>query len=298
MRIAHLSDPHLLSLAGARARDFASKRWIGGLNLLLGRARLHPGEVFDAMVDDLNRRDIDHVVCTGDVTNVALPGEFTHARQRFDRLRLGCAGVTVIPGNHDAYVSAGVALFAEHFAPYCASDPGWEHAGGARWPIVRVRGDVAIVGLSTALQTPWFTAWGRLGADQIARAERVLADPRLAGRFRLIAIHHPPAGPPARHRRHGLRDGVDLRAALARAGADLVVHGHEHRHLRAQAAGPDGRAIPVHGVPAATYAGPNAALRACYRVYELSAGAGVAAEQVLTWDPASRAFEPREGGAK
>ncbi|RMH43148.1 MAG: metallophosphoesterase, partial [Deltaproteobacteria bacterium] len=264
MRIAHISDPHLLSFDGARLRDFLSKRWIGGLNLVTNRAREHSAEVFDALVDDLNAAGVDHVVCTGDVTNVALPGEFRFARERFDRIAAGPRDTTVIPGNHDAYVDAGVSLFAELFGDFCASDPGWDHGD---WPLVRVRGPVAIVGVTTALQTPWFTAWGRVGDDQLARLRGVLSDPRLAGRFRIVAIHHPPAGRYARHRRHGLRDGDAFCAVLAELGADLVLHGHEHRDLRADIPRPDGAPIPVLGVRSATYAGRRASHRAGYTIY-------------------------------
>ena len=292
MRIAHLSDPHLLSLEGARVRDFLSKRWIGGLNLLANRARAHRPEVFDAMVDDINAAGVDHVVCTGDLTNVALPGELARARAHLDRLALGPARVTVVPGNHDAYVQAGVRLFAEQLGDYCAPDEGWAWPDGARWPVVRVRGPVAIVGVSTSRQTPWFTAWGELGAAQLERLERALGDARLAGRFRLLAIHHPPAGAAAAHWRHGLRDRAALAEVLGRVGAELVLHGHEHLDLRAELAGPGGRAIPVRGIPSATYAGHRAAERAAYRIYTVGDEASGAGEELRVWRRDGGGFSP------
>ncbi len=72
MRIAHLSDVHLLSLDGTRVRDLLNKRCAGGMNLILTRGRHHKPYVFDALVDDLNAQGIDEVVCTGDITNLAL----------------------------------------------------------------------------------------------------------------------------------------------------------------------------------------------------------------------------------
>src|SRR5262249_47097403 len=176
--------------------DLANKRWIGAMNLLSNRSRHYHVDAFDDMVSDLNASGVDHVLCTGDVTNLALRREFEFARARFDRLALGPLGVTVIPGNHDAYVAEGVPLFAELFGEFHASDPGWawqpEDAVGddddLRWPIVRIRGDVALIGTSTSRATPWFTAYGRLGAGQLARLRRVLVDPRLAGKVRVVAI--------------------------------------------------------------------------------------------------------------
>jgi 3',5'-cyclic AMP phosphodiesterase CpdA len=95
MRLAHCSDLHLLSLDGVRALDYLNKRWIGRMNLITSRSRHYHTAAFDDMVEDLNAQQIDHLICTGDVTNLALPGEFRYARERFDRLRLGTRGVTV-----------------------------------------------------------------------------------------------------------------------------------------------------------------------------------------------------------
>ncbi|HEV7555716.1 MAG TPA: metallophosphoesterase, partial [Kofleriaceae bacterium] len=104
MRLAHFSDLHLLSGAGVRWLELANKRWIGAMNLLTNRARHYHTAAFEDMVADLNAQRIDHILCTGDVTNLALQQEFEFARTLFDRLALGPNEVTVIPGNHDAYV--------------------------------------------------------------------------------------------------------------------------------------------------------------------------------------------------
>lgn len=268
MRIAHCSDLHLLSLEGARALDFASKRWIGGMNLLTNRGRHYHTEAFEDMVADFPGAGIEHVLCTGDVTNLALEQEFLYARERFDRIALGPAGVTVLPGNHDSYVAAGATHFQTVFADHFASDDGWSDGGDAAWPVVRVRGPLAILGLSTSLQTPWFTAWGRIGEAQLARLEAALCDPRLAGKVRVVAIHHPPAGKRAQSRIRGLRDRDAFAAVLARAGAELVVHGHEHQDLAESLPGPTG-AIPVLGVPSGTYEANRPERTARYRIFDI-----------------------------
>jgi 3',5'-cyclic AMP phosphodiesterase CpdA len=301
MRLAHCSDLHLLSHDGARWLDLANKRWIGAMNLLSNRSRHYHVDAFDDMVSDLNASGVEHVLCTGDVTNLALRQEFEFARGKFDRLALGPLGVTVIPGNHDAYVAEGVPLFAELFAPFAASDPGWEwteadaapdetgEADDLRWPIVRVRGELALVGTSTSRATPWFTAYGRLGAGQVARLGRALADPRLAGKARVVAIHHPPAGKRARNRVRGLRDHAAFAAVIAETGADLIVHGHEHRDMTESLRGPAGP-VPVRGIASGTFhAGRDKPDRvARYRIYEV--GAGAMTETVRVWDRDRRAF--------
>jgi 3',5'-cyclic AMP phosphodiesterase CpdA len=300
MRLAHCSDLHLLSHEGARWIDLANKRWIGAMNLISNRSRHYHVEAFDDMVRDLNAVGVDHVLCTGDVTNLALRQEFAFARDRFDHLALGPRGVTVIPGNHDAYVAEGVPLFAELFADYAACDPGWEwtpaDAGAPdedgpddpHWPIVRVRGALALIGTSTSRATPWFTAYGRLGAGQLARLRRVLVDPRLTGKARVVAIHHPPAGARAESRIRGLRDHDAFAAVIAETGADLIVHGHEHRDMTCSLAGPDGP-VPVRGVASGTYLHNKPERSARYRIYDIADGT-VGSDHVRVWDRERRTF--------
>jgi 3',5'-cyclic AMP phosphodiesterase CpdA len=297
MRLAHCSDLHLLSHDGARWLDLANKRWIGAMNLLSNRSRHYHVAAFEAMVDDLNAQGVDHVLCTGDVTNLALRQEFEFARDKFDRLALGPSHVTVIPGNHDAYVAEGVPLFAEMFAPYAATDEGWawaeEDRGGPadelHWPIVRVRGELALIGVSTSRATPWFTAYGRIGAGQLARLRRVLADERLAGKVRLVAIHHPPAGKRAQSRIRGLRDHAAFAEVIAETGADLIVHGHEHRDMLEELASPAGP-VPVHGIASGTYHHNKLDRIARYRVFNIVHGK-ITHHHVRVWNPVNHRFE-------
>ena len=300
MRIAHLSDLHLLSLDGARARDFLGKRWTGGVNLIFNRGRHYRTEVFEALVADLNAQDVDEVLCTGDLTNLALEAEFRFARDRFDRLAHGPGHVTCIPGNHDAYVAETAHLFEAVFAPYCTADDGWAWGdGGGRWPVVRVRGDVAVVAVSSSLPTTWFMAWGSVGNSQLDRVARALRDPRLAGKCRVVMIHHPPAGPRARSLHRGLRDHAGFARAIAAAGAELVVHGHEHVDVRATLGGPAGQAVAVRGVPSGSYDGAERRRRARYRIFTVGGGAvgegarrRVTGEAERVWDPAAGRFVP------
>jgi len=301
MRLAHCSDLHLLSHDGAKWIDLANKRWIGAMNLISSRSRHYHVAAFETMVDDMNALGIEHVLCTGDVTNLALRREFEFARGKFDRLTNGPLGVTVIPGNHDAYVAEGVPLFAELFGDYATPDEGWawneDHRHDAddvlHWPIVRVRGEVAVIGLSTSRATPWFTAYGRVGPGQLARLALVLADPRLAGKVRIVAIHHPPAGKRATSRIRGLRDHHDFAQVIEKHGADLVVHGHEHQDLVEALPGPDGTSVPVRGVASGTYFHNKPERTARYRVFEIEGGQ-IRSDHVRVWDKERGVFERQD----
>ena len=267
----------------------ANKRWIGAANLLSNRSRHYHVAAFDQMIDDLNAQGVDHVLCTGDVTNLALEQEFAFARHKFDRLAGGPDGVTVIPGNHDAYVAEGVEFFGRIFDEYHRPDPGWEWEGD-RWPIVRVRGPLALIGVTTSRATPWFTAYGRVGEPQLARLRQVLGDPRLAGKVRVVAIHHPPAGRAAKSRIRGLRDHAAFADVIREHGADLIVHGHEHRDMTEALAGPTGE-VPVRGIPSGTYQFNKPHRTARYRIYEIE-GAKISGDHVRIWDRDRSCFEP------
>lgn len=301
MRLAHCSDLHLLSHDGAKWIELANKRWIGAMNLISSRSRHYHVAAFETMVEDMNALGIEHVLCTGDVTNLALRREFEFARGKFDRLANGPLGVTVIPGNHDAYVAEGVPLFAETFGDYATPDEGWawneDHRHDAddvlHWPIVRVRGDVAVIGLSTSRATPWFTAYGKVGPGQLARLALVLADPRLAGKVRIVAIHHPPAGKRATSRIRGLRDHHDFAQVIEHHGADLIVHGHEHQDLVEALPGPGGASVPVRGVASGTYFHNKPERTARYRVFEIEGGQ-IRADHVRVWDKEKGVFERQD----
>ena len=294
MYVAHFSDPHLLSLTGARGRDFANKRWIGALNLLVSRARHHQVAVFEAMVEDLNGAEIDHIVCTGDVTNLALEEEFRFARNHFDRLELGSQQITVIPGNHDTYVAEGAKFFDQHFADYFSVPGEWQWPDGDPWPIVRPQGDLAVIGVCTGRATPWFTAYGKVGEKQLERLRTVLTDSRLQEKFRMIAIHHSPVGQRSKSRVRGLHDGLQFAEIVADAGAELVLHGHEHIDLKEEILSAGGSRIPVWGIPSATYEAGKPALRARYRIYEIGSSnsrPALVSDTVRVWSPEFGRFE-------
>jgi 3',5'-cyclic AMP phosphodiesterase CpdA len=243
--LAHLSDPHLAPLPAPRLAELASKRVLGWLHWRKTRHKIHRAAQVEALVRDLKAQAPDHVAVTGDLVNIALAAEFPQARAWLDTLGAP-RDVTLVPGNHDAYVRAALAAHAPHWGEFMRGD-------GARppnveFPFVRRRGPLALIGLSSAVATAPFIATGRLGAEQIARLEALL--PALADHFRVVLVHHPP-GRTRSGRFKRLTDAPALRAALARHGAELVLHGHDHVQALDWLRGPRGP-IPALGVPSAS----------------------------------------------
>lgn len=226
--LAHLSDVHLGPLQGFSARHWNLKRGLGYLNWQYGRKSVHQGEVLARLVADMMAHAPDHIAVTGDLVNLGLPAEYDAALAWLERLG-SPADVTVVPGNHDIYVSLkrdpGVKRWAAYMQP-CAWGRQWQGAHEA-FPFMRRVGPVALIGLNSAVPTPPFVAAGRLGRPQLdglgAALDRALA----AGLVRVVLIHHPPLPGQAPPRR-GLADARELAQVLAAHGAELVLHGHNH----------------------------------------------------------------------
>jgi 3',5'-cyclic AMP phosphodiesterase CpdA len=267
--LAHLSDPHLGPMPAPRLRELAGKRMLGFLNWRRARRAVHRPEVLDALVRDLAAMPVDHVAVTGDLVNIALAAEFAQAHQWLARLGPP-ERVTVVPGNHDAYVREAMAHRLRHWGDYMRGDAAGPIAapgGQSHFPFVRRRGPAALIGLSTAVPTGPFLATGRLGADQLMRLSDALDALGREGLFRIVLIHHPPV-PSLSNRFKRLTDAGPFCRVIARHGAELVLHGHAHIHSLVWLDGPDGR-VPIIGVPSASAAPRPHGDAAAYNRYRI-----------------------------
>src|SRR3546814_1286444 len=159
----------------------------------MGRHRRHLPQVLAALCGDVAAHSPGHLLVTGDLVNIALPAEFAAARRWLESLGTP-ADVTVVPGNHDATVRLGWTAGLGRWAPWMTGDG--DEAGGSaandatdRFPVVRRRGSIGFVNLSSAVPTAPLLACGRLGRAQVERAAVALDRLRRDGLFRVVAIH-------------------------------------------------------------------------------------------------------------
>jgi 3',5'-cyclic AMP phosphodiesterase CpdA len=244
-RLAHLSDPHLGPLPPVRLSDLASKRVLGFLNWHLHRARtlMQAGSVED-VIADIKRAEPDHIAVTGDLINIGLMPEIENARDWLAEVGQPDA-VSLVPGNHDAYVPGSIERAVAAWAPYVSGDD-----GSPGFPYVRRRGDVAIIGISSAIATGPFMATGRVDDEQLRRLERILFETGAAGLFRVVLVHHLPVDGATKWKSRLLHAGR-LRAVIAKAGAELILHGHTHR-VSVNWINGKTQPVPVVGVQAAS----------------------------------------------
>jgi 3',5'-cyclic AMP phosphodiesterase CpdA len=275
--LAHLSDPHIGPLPRPRLVELAGKRLLGFASWQLHRRARHRLEVLNAITEDVEAAAPDHVAVTGDLINIALEHEYAAARVWLDRLGPP-AHVTLVPGNHDAYVQATAHHAARIWDAYMRGDPdGMDGATG--FPFLRRRGPIALIALSSAVPTLPFMATGRIGSGQLAQFAVLLERLKDEGVFRVVLVHHSPVGLRARHKR--LVDAGALVQVLKQHGADLVLHGHDHVHSLAWLEGTNGR-IPVVGVPSSSALAHRRDDPAAYNLYRIEGRPGAWRCQMTT----------------
>ena len=273
--LAHLSDPHLSPLPAARLRDFAGKRALGYLNWARNRHKFHRRDVLDALISDLQAQAPDHIAITGDLLNLALEAEFAPSRAWLESVGAPDR-VTVIPGNHDAYVRVTQHRFAQAWGNYLDSDEAPD--GGGTFPSLRRRGPLALISVSSAVPTPPLMATGRVGRTQLDALALMLAGVSADQAFRVLLIHHPLRSN-ARTKR--LTDSHLLLALLKRHGVELILHGHDHVHSTIWVEGPKG-AIPAIGVPSASAVAHGHYPAAAYNLFSIERdGAAWRLEQTI-----------------
>ena len=267
LKLAHLSDPHLPLPAKIEWRDLMNKRATGYISWHRHRRSVHDPRVLDALNDDLQITAPDHTVVTGDLTNLALPIEFDRAINWLDELG-SPEQVSVIPGNHDAYIDVPWQHSIGKLSAYMAQSDQKQRTAETSFPFVRKINQTAIVGVSSAVPTRWFSAAGKIGKAQLEKLRNHLHELGEAGFFRVVLIHHPPNVGATRMLKQ-LRDGAEFRAVIADAGAELVLHGHNHRFDQGEVETPIGNA-PVIGVPSASSLPKHGCRPAAYHIYRIN----------------------------
>jgi 3',5'-cyclic AMP phosphodiesterase CpdA len=262
-RLAHLTDPHLGPLPRPQLRQLLSKRLTGWYNWHRGRRGMHDMELLAQLVFDVQAQSPDHIACTGDTCNIGLPSEWAVSRVFLEGLGAP-RNVSFVPGNHDAYVPGALEGLLHEIGPFTRGDDGREGV----FPYFRRTGDVAIIGVSSAIPTLPFVASGRVGSQQMRATEEILASLGQDGScFRVILIHHPPHLGGAQPGRD-LTDAKSFEAMIRRTGAELVLHGHNHVGSTAQLPGPRGP-VPVIGAPSASARGGTRTHKAGYLLFTI-----------------------------
>lgn len=247
-KLAHISDVHLGPLPAISVGELLSKRITGYVNWQRNRKKHLFGNTLTQLLQHISSHAPDHLAITGDIVNLAARTEIENAALWLESLG-NPQDISVIPGNHDAYVPGALSRALKAWHPFMTGDEAPVSRRPA-FPYLRVRGPVAIIGVSTAHATPPFSANGSLDPKQAARVAALLKKAEEQGLFRVIMIHHPPVrgAAPNYKRMTGIRRFATL---LADNGAELVLHGHTHLNTLYHLNGKSG-SVPVVGIASAS----------------------------------------------
>lgn len=275
--LAHLSDPHISCISSVKKRELLNKRILGYLRWQLFRKRAHQDEILSVLQEDLKSARPDHIAVTGDLTHLGLPAEFEKVQSWLRSLGLP-EQVTVVPGNHDAYVRSDWNHTFARWMDYMVSDEPCKQGIEINrlddlFPTLRVRGKFALIGVCSAYPSAPHLAVGALGEPQLNKLETVLKETAARGLFRIVVIHHPPL-PGIESWRRCLTDACSLQRLIGRCGAELIIHGHVHQATHHVIETSSGQTAVV-GATSASAASAIKKRRACYFIYTLNAAENV-----------------------
>jgi 3',5'-cyclic AMP phosphodiesterase CpdA len=259
MRVAHLSDPHLLESRLPVGADYTWRTravsYARAMNADQRTANLRRALMFAAA------HGADHVVLSGDLTEMGSDLQFTVLAETLHDSPIAPERITLVPGNHDAYTSPDgwsramqgpLAAFAE------------ASASGPPGKVVE-RGDVVFLPIDATCFQSITRAGGELTAHTADALEARLEDPAIARKSVVLVQHHPPFAPRGLLAGwiDGLRGSSRLVDIVRRHANVHLLHGHLHRiadYLLARAR--------VFGAPATVDDRDQARVR----LYELRAG--------------------------
>lgn len=175
-------------------------------------------QVFDTVVEEVNKLNPDAIIITGDLTDEGLLFQFEYARTQIKKFT--CSNMIVLAGNHD-YRHTGYLIFKKFFPS--SKQQIYEFGDNA---------NVVLLTLGTARPD---RDEGEVGYRQNLWMENTLRkygsdDNKGKKKIKIIVMHHHLIGiPDTGTDKIIIVDAGDTLRACLHCGVDLVICGHKHR---------------------------------------------------------------------
>jgi len=281
--LAHISDVHLGPMPKVHWTNLLSKRITGYINWQRNRARNFSPSVLNKLAAHMSSAGPHHTVITGDLINLSLPEEIIRAKRWLNSLGKG-ADMSIVCGNHDAYVNGMLEEAFSAWQEYLVGDNKFPVLNNTDFPVLRRRGPCSLILTNSALPTKPFDATGLFDQEQAEKLEKVLSLEK--ENCRVVLIHHPPYRDATKYSQRLVGDDL-FRDVVGRSGAELVLHGHTHLDTLNWIDGPQNQ-VPVIGVPAGGQAPGGKKPPAHYNWFEIESTTG-------TWAITQKKFGYRSG---
>ncbi|AKK20298.1 metallophosphoesterase [Candidatus Liberibacter africanus] len=223
--LAHISDIHLSYPPSFF--ELSPKRLIGLANWHFNRKKYFSHATANLLINDIFSHNVDHLSITGDLINFTSKREISAATHWLKSLG-NPYNISIVPGNHDAYTRKAKAKSLLAWEQYITSDSyPIDSTKKNLFPYLRIRDNIALIGCSTAIATPPFTANGYFGQKQAHDTSNLLRKTNKEGLFRVIMMHHPPILDTSSvyNRMFGIKR---FKKMIWHEGAELILHGHTH----------------------------------------------------------------------
>ena len=223
LTILHLSDLHFSTYPKNWGQWF-SKRLLGATNWWLNRSSKYPAQRYHQLIEVLRQMDWDHLVISGDLTQLALPEEFARARMALRPVLKDQERVSIVPGNHDYYVSETEE--SDNFHSYFGS-----FFGKNEIHTRRLNQNWHLIGWHSAIPTPWYNASGCVRRETLKATDKYIQQQATDTRFVLVN-HYPISFPDREHdTKHELLNLEQVQYWLSnRPKIRLYLHGHIHHN--------------------------------------------------------------------
>jgi len=257
LRVIWLSDLHIGKVKKSGAL-FALKETGPVRRLFSPRKHLwsesFASENLRYMQDRIGELKPDHILVTGDITNLALRNQFQKAREHFlmiqERADKSATDLlhnfwTILPGNHDVdrkFLGTGLFGFSDAFK--VTYNNGHNNPSFPFRKTLESRASkfkLEIIGMNSTPDWPvevvGMNARGKLGKEQKDRLGEFLEDVPRTGKFVVVALHHAPLSVP--HIRSEWaeyfmaldgKDAVDLINLCCTFEVKGILHGHYHTY--------------------------------------------------------------------
>ena len=222
--IIHVSDLHFHTYP-KNFHEWKSKRFLGILNSIFRRARQFPINRAEKLVEQISKMKCDHLVVSGDITQLSLESEFFLARETLAPLLKNNSKVTIIPGNHDRYVSQSFTndLFKKYFGNFFGKKEIHFHEINSDW---------YIIGWDSTHPNGWFSASGTVRRSTIMETEKIIRSFPKDKKF--IIVNHYPLTFPTNWKFdhfHELYNLLPVQKWILRfPQIRLYLHGHIHQN--------------------------------------------------------------------
>lgn len=222
MKIAHLSDIHFFKYEITLGTLF-SKRLLGTLNYYFNR-KSHRLD-FDPfeLPKFLKKKDVTHLVITGDLTTTSTDSEFEIASKFIKEFENQGLRIYLIPGNHDCYTKSSEKQ--KRFYNYLPTPPELREEGLSYLDFGE---GFKCIALDTTIATPYWSSQG-LFSERLERkfAQLLKSIPKEQP---LIVLNHFPLFEGNRPQRHQMKRFEFLRTLLENhPNIILYLYGHTHK---------------------------------------------------------------------